>query len=226
MESMAQISEATRANADAVDEVSAISERQHAAMAALVDGSCSACHSRHDFSPRRARQPENCGKCHLGEGEARKDFDLTLRPATGKFQGHFTEPYLTLIGPAAWPVPIPDRGQPGYGLAGAFPVYGLKSSETYPNDPATDAKTAIWRTMRPMQYLSLRSRLIDMASSGKHYDAKADPLSLRRLIAWVDANCPYVGAEELRAMDDPDFPGIDELPIRPRVKTAPVISRP
>lgn len=29
-------------------------------------GSCSACHSRHDFSPRRARQPENCGKCHLG----------------------------------------------------------------------------------------------------------------------------------------------------------------
>ena len=29
-------------------------------------GSCSACHSRHDFSRRRARQPENCGKCHLG----------------------------------------------------------------------------------------------------------------------------------------------------------------
>jgi hydroxylamine dehydrogenase len=29
-------------------------------------GSCSACHSRHDFSPRRARQPENCGKCHMG----------------------------------------------------------------------------------------------------------------------------------------------------------------
>lgn len=29
-------------------------------------GSCSACHSRHDFSPRRARQPENCGRCHLG----------------------------------------------------------------------------------------------------------------------------------------------------------------
>jgi len=29
-------------------------------------GACSACHSRHDFSPRRARQPENCGKCHLG----------------------------------------------------------------------------------------------------------------------------------------------------------------
>lgn len=167
-----------------------------------------------------------CGECHLGNGEARKDFDLTVRPATGEFHGHFTEPYLTLIGPAAWPVPIPDTGQPGYGLAGAFPVYGLKSSETYPNDPATDATTAIWRTMRPMQYLALRSPLIEMASNGKHYGVKADPLSLRRLIAWVDANCPYVGEEELRAIDDPDFPGIDELPIRPRVKTAPVISRP
>jgi len=167
-----------------------------------------------------------CGECHLDDGEARKDFDLTVRPATGKFQGHFTEPYLTLIGPAAWPVAIPNTGQPGYGLAGAFPVYGLRSSETYPNDPATDAKTAIWRTMRPMQYLSLRSRLIEMAGSGEHFDVKADPLSLRRLIAWVDANCPYVGEEELRAMGDPVFPGIDELPIRPRVKTAPVISRP
>ncbi|RJP68227.1 MAG: hydroxylamine oxidoreductase [Candidatus Abyssobacteria bacterium SURF_17] len=29
-------------------------------------GSCSACHSRHAFSPALARQPENCGKCHLG----------------------------------------------------------------------------------------------------------------------------------------------------------------
>lgn len=167
-----------------------------------------------------------CGECHLGDGEARKDFDLTMRPAAGEFQGHFTEPYLTLIGPAAWPVPIPDTGQPGYGLAGAFPVYGLKSSEAYPNDPATDAATTIWRTMRPMQYLALRSPLIEMASSGQHYGVKADPLSLRRLIAWVDANCPYVGEEELRALEDPKFPGIDELPIRPRVKTAPVISRP
>jgi hypothetical protein len=167
-----------------------------------------------------------CGECHLGEGEARKDFDLSTRPATGEFEGHFTEPYLTLIGPAAWPVPVPDTGQPGYGLAGAFPVYGLTSNETYPLDPATDAATAIWRTMRPRQYLSLRSRLIDMASSGEHYDVTVDPLSLRRLIAWVDANCPYVGEEELRAMDDPDFPGIEDLPIRPRVKTAPVISRP
>jgi hydroxylamine dehydrogenase len=29
-------------------------------------GSCSACHTRHDFSKAQAREPESCGKCHLG----------------------------------------------------------------------------------------------------------------------------------------------------------------
>ncbi|HHL40841.1 MAG TPA: cytochrome C552 [Deltaproteobacteria bacterium] len=29
-------------------------------------GSCSACHGRHRFSKAQARQPENCGKCHMG----------------------------------------------------------------------------------------------------------------------------------------------------------------
>jgi hypothetical protein len=29
-------------------------------------GSCSACHTRHAFSVEQARQPEACGKCHLG----------------------------------------------------------------------------------------------------------------------------------------------------------------
>jgi hypothetical protein len=36
-------------------------------------GSCTACHSRHDFSPRRARQPENCGKCHMGPDHPQKE---------------------------------------------------------------------------------------------------------------------------------------------------------
>jgi len=30
------------------------------------EGSCSACHMRHEFSAAQARQPETCGKCHLG----------------------------------------------------------------------------------------------------------------------------------------------------------------
>jgi formate-dependent nitrite reductase cytochrome c552 subunit len=29
-------------------------------------GSCTACHSRHNFSVAQSRQPENCGKCHMG----------------------------------------------------------------------------------------------------------------------------------------------------------------
>ncbi len=29
-------------------------------------GTCSACHSRHQFAPAQARQPDTCAKCHLG----------------------------------------------------------------------------------------------------------------------------------------------------------------
>ncbi|MCX5797715.1 MAG: multiheme c-type cytochrome [Elusimicrobia bacterium] len=29
-------------------------------------GSCNACHSRHSFESKLARNPENCGKCHMG----------------------------------------------------------------------------------------------------------------------------------------------------------------
>ena len=88
------------------------------------------------------------------------------------------------------------------------------------NDPAALA------TLRPMHYLSRASRLIDLAMSGKHHDVKVDPIGLRRLIAWVDACCPFMGEPEIRALDDPQFEGIALLPIRPRVKTAPVIERP
>ena len=31
-----------------------------------TEGSCSACHQRHEFSVAQARNPENCGKCHMG----------------------------------------------------------------------------------------------------------------------------------------------------------------
>lgn len=36
-------------------------------------GSCNACHSRHSFSKEQARQPENCGKCHLGPDHPQKE---------------------------------------------------------------------------------------------------------------------------------------------------------
>ncbi|MCX6924183.1 MAG: hypothetical protein NT154_13375 [Verrucomicrobia bacterium] len=115
---------------------------------------------------------------------------------------------------------------PGYGIAGAIPVYGLQPDDVYPNDPATDAPSTIHRELRPLRYLSAKSPLIHQAMSGEHHDVKVDPVSLLRLIAWVDANCPYLGEEEVRAMEDPQFTGIDQLPIRPRLKTAPLIERP
>ena len=36
-------------------------------------------------------------------------------------------------------------------------------------------------------------------------------MSLQRLIAWVDAMCPYLGSEEVREIDDPVFQGVDWL---------------
>jgi len=154
-----------------------------------------------------------CGKCHQGDGEGRKKLDLTLRPGVSVFK----EPYLTLVGGAGWGNPVPNRGQPGYGIAGAIPVESMDPSM---NDPRAYA------TLRPMQYLSYTSKLVERAAGGKHHQVKADPLSLRRLMAWVDACCPFMGDEEVRAIDDPQFAGIELLPIRPRVKTAPVIERP
>jgi len=38
--------------------------------------------------------------------------------------------------------------------------------------------------------------------------------------------CPYRGSEEVRAIDDPEFQGMDWLAIRPKIKTAPRITRP
>ena len=151
-----------------------------------------------------------CISCHQSRSPGGASPDLTLRP------GHnvFKEPYLTLVGPAGWGNPV--AGGAGYGIAGAIPVESLHGQ----NDPGA------LTTLRPLKYLSCKSRLVDLASSGKHHNVRADALSLRRLIAWVDACCPFMGEQELRALGDPDFPGIDQLPIRPRVASAPVVERP
>jgi hypothetical protein len=81
-------------------------------------------------------------------------------------------------------------------------------------------------TPKPMTSLSYKSALIDWVSNGKHHDVKVDPVSLQRLIVWVDAMCPYLGDEEVRAIPDPEFQGVDWLAVRPLIKNAPVIPRP
>ncbi len=37
------------------------------------EGSCTACHQRHEFSAEQSRHPDNCGKCHLGPDHPQKE---------------------------------------------------------------------------------------------------------------------------------------------------------
>ncbi len=154
-----------------------------------------------------------CASCHEGDGEARKVLDFTPR-VNFLF---FDESYLILTGRPSWGAPYakPQQAEPGLGAANMLMVEGYDQ-----RDPAA------YRTPTPMTNLSYNSPLIELSSSGKHYDVRVDPLSLLKLIAWVDTMCPYQGSEEIRELDDPDFQGIDWLSVRPRIKTAPTIVRP
>ena len=37
------------------------------------EGSCTACHQRHEFSSAQGRHPDNCGRCHLGPDHPQKE---------------------------------------------------------------------------------------------------------------------------------------------------------
>ena len=151
----------------------------------------------------------HCAKCHSGDHEARAKFDVTLRPG----QGIFKEPYVTLVGGLRYHgnrSPHPEET-----IAGVLPV------EEYPR--AGTPETV--QTIPPMHYLSYGSRLINHYATPEHYDVKVPDNDLQVLMAWIDLACPYRGDEEVREMADPDFPGIDDLPVRPRLRTAPAIDR-
>jgi len=156
---------------------------------------------------------KHCASCHEGDGEAREVFDTTERPGANTF----TEPYLTIIGQPSWGAPYqpPETPPPGFGIAGQLMVEGYDT-----RDPAA------YTTPEPMTALSYKSRLVELASSGNHYNVKVDEVERLRLIAWVDAMTPYLGEEEIRRMPDPDFQGVDWLALRPRLQTAPEITRP
>jgi hypothetical protein len=131
--------------------------------------------------------------------------------------GIFDEPYVTLIGAPTWGAPYvpPSQPPPGFHIAAEIMVEGYSTT-----DPAA------YKTPEPMTKLSYASRLVDIASGGKHHGVKVDEVSLQRLMAWVDAMCPYIGEEEIRQEPDPVFQGVDWLAVRPRMATAPKIVRP
>lgn len=154
-----------------------------------------------------------CAKCHTGQAEGRKSFDVTFRPGFLDWD----ETYYLLIGKPTWgkAYEVPKDCPPGFGIADTLLVEAYEKT-----DPAA------YVTPQPMQRLSYRSRLIDLAASGKHYEVRVDDVNLQRLICWVDAMCPYRGDEEVRQEPDPVFQGVDWLAIRPKVQTAPHIPRP
>jgi hypothetical protein len=182
-----------------------------------------------------------CVECHRGDVKNSHEPDLSLRPG----YAFMKEPYLTLVGPAIWIEPriadlsVPDPRKPGVGLAGILRIEAFAPEEIiepfkWHNQPTSgglpvirmDALVGKYAALQPMTALSYRSPLIQMARSGEHYGVKVDDVSLRRLIAWVDAMGPYRGLEEIRQIPDPDFAGIEKLSIRPRTRTAPIIPRP
>jgi hypothetical protein len=154
-----------------------------------------------------------CARCHTGDGEGRKKLDLAYRPGFLEFD----EVYWLLIGRPTWGTAytLPKNSVPGLGIADMIMVEGYEKT-----DPVA------YRTMPPMTRLSYRSRLIEIAASGKHHDVKVDALNLQRLICWVDAMCPYQGDEEIRQEPDPVFQGVEWLAVRPKITTAPHIARP
>ncbi len=156
-----------------------------------------------------------CGKCHQGDGKGRAKLDLTLRggvPEEGIADPKlwpFKEPYLTLVGAGAWAGPKPEGTGAALGLAGCISV-------------ETDQH---YGPLKPMTMLSSTSRLIELATSGKHNKVKIEGEDLQRLMAWVDCNCVYRGDEEVRQIPDPPPQIANGFPVPVKTRTAPKIDR-
>jgi hypothetical protein len=172
---------------------------------------------------------KNCGGCHQGDknAKAKQALDMTWRHSNMRWRSRsgsrpkdaspFPEPYLTLIGGAqGWGrANAKDAdGIPTPPLSGCFVVEGYGAT-----DPAGLA------TLKPKVCFTWKSKLYDNATSGTHHKVKIDEASRRRLVAWIDANGPYLGREEINNMYDPKYEHPDNVPVRPRVRTAPVIDR-
>ena len=169
-----------------------------------------------------------CGSCHQGDGEARAKLDLTLRDSTlhdpvyPNLPPQFKEPYVTLVGGGNnWYKPVDANLVNKHGLPSS--IAGCLIVEGY-----REKSPAALATLKPLTHLSSASELIRVAMDEKHLKATMDAESLRRLIAWVDSNGPYLGDEEIRQMPDPTPETRWPTPVpvvQLRLKTAPRINR-
>jgi len=131
---------------------------------------------------------KHCISCHGGK-EPKAGVDLTHRTEPGTL---LSWPYVLLVF-GSNPKTIADL--PYTSIAGPIFPYHV-----YPN-PEVKFPTAD-TVVPPMTAMSYRSRLIQKATSGNHHDVRVSPEEEARLVAWVDALCPYLGLEEILAVPD------------------------
>jgi len=187
--------------------------------------------SRYHLGYRQDIQPildNYCGKCHQGDGKGREKLDMTFRPSTDG--GSYTEPYLTLTLGSKRRISRFAQTLCGGGVAGT--LLPMASGFTPDHDI----------THPPMTAMSYNSPLVKNATSGEHNDIRVDPISARKLIAWIDLLCPYWNEDNIRSIPDPDpsdsffsesrypprTPGVKpfaESPYPPRMMNAPVVNR-
>ena len=74
-----------------------------------------------------------------------------------------------------------------------------------------------------MVAMSYRSRLLELATSGKHHDVRISPEEEARLVAWIDTLTPYLGQEEILNIPDPKRGRSGTYPAR--MRTAPKVFR-
>jgi hypothetical protein len=159
----------------------------------------------------------HCIECHRG-AEPKGGLDLTHRTEPGT---SISWPYVKLVFGHNPKTPA-DLAQTT--IAGPLFPYHV-----YPN-PAVKFPTEE-TAVPPMTAMSYRSRLIALATSGEHHDVRVSPDEEARLVAWVDALCPYLGLEEILA--EPDIAPKDYydqavfsgLSFPPKMRTAPVVHK-
>jgi hypothetical protein len=153
---------------------------------------------------------KHCISCH-GGATPKGGFDFTHRTEPGTL---LSWPYVKLV---FGDNPKDYEEMKKKSIAGPIFPYAIYQN---PEVKFSTQNTVV----PPMTAMSYRSKLIQIATSGKHHDVKVSPLEASQLIAWVDALCPYQGLEEM--LEIPDKTGYTgALTYPPLMRTMPAVHR-